>query len=166
MTYICKNHDFSDTEIYHLNKFRIHCNRIRQNRDIPSYEDYLYDLKSLSDFIAKYTGDRFPKTYKECLPHATRSITPADYAPDINIRITVSSWDKDFITGYTEDDNSVFVKIDYHKYAQNNDLDYIADLLAENTQLYLLKHEKSKKTGFFVRNKSFTNRTIYSRSLQ
>ena len=39
MTYICKNHDFSDTEIYHLNKFRIHCNRIRQNQDIPSYED-------------------------------------------------------------------------------------------------------------------------------
>lgn len=148
MTYICKNHDFSDTEIYHLNKFRIHCNRIRQNRDIPSYEDYLYDLKSLSDFIAKIYGRPIPENLKECLPHATRSIISADYAPDINIRITVSSWDKDFITGYTEDDNSVFVKIDYHKYAQNNDLDYIADLLAENTQLYLL-NTKIEKNGIF-----------------
>ena len=148
MTYICKNYDFSDTEIYHLNKFRIHCNRIRQNRDIPSYEDYLYDLKSLSDFIAKIYGRPIPENLKECLPHATRSITSADYAPDINIRITVSSWDKDFITGYTEDDNSVFVKIDYHKYAQNNDLDYITDLLAENTQLYLL-NTKIEKNGIF-----------------
>lgn len=148
MTYICKTCSFSSAEIYHLNTFRIHCNKVGRNDMTPTEDDYRYDVKILTDSIAKIYNQAVPDSLKETLPHSNRAITFSGYAPVFHIRVTVLSWDKQYITGYTEDDNSVSVKIDYHKYAQNNDLDYITNLLTDNSQLYLL-NTKIDENGIF-----------------
>ncbi len=138
MAYVCKNRDFSGIDIYRLNKFRIHCNKTRRNQYTPSDEEYLADLKTLTDFIARIYKKAVPERLKKDIPETIRIDGIPGNVSNKEIRITVSTWDKDFITGYTEGDNAVLVKVDYHKYAPNDDLSYLTDLLSENAQLYLL----------------------------
>ena len=148
MTYICKNRNFSNAEIYLLNTFRIHCNQVSRNQMTPTEDDYRYDVKTLSDSIAKIYNLPVPDSLKDTLPSSNRPVSVSHYTPNINLRVTVSTWDKNHITGYTEDNNSAFIKIDYHKYAHNNDLDYVTSLLTENSQLYLL-NTKIDENGVF-----------------
>ncbi|WP_455499085.1 AAA domain-containing protein [Coprobacter sp.] len=138
MAYICKECNFSDTEIYHLNTVRIHCNKVNRNDMTPTEEDLLYDIKALADSIAKIYNLSIPDNLKKILPVSNRAISIYNYTSNINLRVTVSTWDENYMTGYTEDENSALIKIDYRKYAHNNDLDYITNLLTENCQLYLL----------------------------
>ena len=140
MTYVCKDHDFSETELYRLNRFRVHCLEAMRNHESPEYRVFLYDVKALAQSAAHIYGEPVPDELAAKLPHrdAPVEFQSAFTGSRRNLRLVVDSWDEQMIQGYVEGDEAVLVRVDYHAQAVDEDLCYIRKLLEAGTQLFLL----------------------------
>lgn len=140
MTYVCKDHDFSETELYRLNRFRVHCLEAMRNHESPEYRVFLYDVKALAQSAAHIYGEPVPDELAAKLPHrdAPVEFQSAFTGAKRNLRLVVDSWDEQMIQGYVEGEEAVLVRVDYHAQAVDEDLCYIRKLLEAGTQLFLL----------------------------
>ena len=140
MTYVCKDHDFSETELYRLNRFRVHCLEAMRNHESPEYRVFLYDVKALAQSAAHIYGEPVPDELAAKLPHrdAPVEFQSAFTGARRNLRLVVDSWDEQMIQGYVEGEEAVLVRVDYHAQAVDEDLCYIRKLLEAGTQLFLL----------------------------
>ena len=140
MTYVCKDHDFSETELYRLNRFRVHCLEAMRNHESPEYRVFLYDVKALAQSAAHIYGEPVPDELAAKLPHrdAPVEFQSAFTGSRRNLRLVVDSWDEQMIQGYVEGEEAVLVRVDYHAQAVDEDLCYIRKLLEAGTQLFLL----------------------------
>ena len=140
MTYVCKDHDFSETELYRLNRFRVHCLEAMRNHESPEYRVFLYDVKALAQSAAHIYGEPVPDELAAKLPHrdAPVEFQSAFMGARRNLRLVVDSWDEQMIQGYVEGEEAVLVRVDYHAQAVDEDLCYIRKLLEAGTQLFLL----------------------------
>ena len=140
MTYVCKDHDFSETELYRLNRFRVHCLEAMRNHESPEYRVFLYDVKALVQSTAHIYGEPVPDELAAKLPHrdAPVEFQSAFTGARRNLRLVVDSWDEQMIQGYVEGEEAVLVRVDYHAQAVDEDLCYIRKLLEAGTQLFLL----------------------------
>lgn len=140
MTYVCKDHDFSETELYRLNRFRVHCLEAMRNHESPEYRVFLYDVKALAQSAAHIYGEPVPDELAAKLPHrdAPVEFQSAFTGAKRNLRLVVDSWDEQMIQGYVEGEEAVLIRVDYHAQAVDEDLCYIRKLLEAGTQLFLL----------------------------
>lgn len=140
MTYVCKDHNFSETELYRLNRFRVHCLEAMRNHESPEYRVFLYDVKALAQSAAHIYGEPVPDELAAKLPHrdAPVEFQSAFTSARRNLRLVVDSWDEQMIQGYVEGEEAVLVRVDYHAQAVDEDLCYIRKLLEAGTQLFLL----------------------------
>ena len=140
MTYVCKDHDFSETELYRLNRFRVHCLEAMRNHESPEYRVFLYDVKALAQSAAHIYGEPVPDELAAKLPHrdAPVEFQSAFTGAKRNLRLVVDLWDEQMIQGYVEGEEAVLVRVDYHAQAVDEDLCYIRKLLEAGTQLFLL----------------------------
>ena len=140
MTYVCKDHDFSETELYRLNRFRVHCLEAMRNHESPEYRVFLYDVKALAQSAAHIYGEPVPDELAAKLPHrdAPVEFQSAFTGARRNLRLVVDSWDEQMIQGYVEGEEAVLVRVEYHAQAVDEDLCYIRKLLEAGTQLFLL----------------------------
>ena len=141
MTYVCKDHGFSDVELCRLNRFRLHCLGVMRRHDVPGFPAFLYDVKSLASAAALIYGEEIPPALLSMLPEDD---APVDFRPlhkGANGRMVVDSWDGQYIYGYMEDEDAAKVRADYHARAVDEDLCYIPKILVKGSQLYLLDVE-------------------------
>ena len=96
MTYVCKDHDFSETELYRLNRFRVHCLEAMRNHESPEYRVFLYDVKALAQSAAHIYGEPVPDELAAKLPHrdAPVEFQSAFMGARRNLRLVVDSWDE------------------------------------------------------------------------
>ena len=138
MTRVCKDHGFSDAELYRLNRFRVHCLDVLRRHEAPDYLTFRYDVKALVHSISRWSAEEVPGALEDWFPTDDGSVDWQPPKTRENLRMVVDTWDDSFIYGYAEDEQLSRVQVDYHAQAENDDMAYLSQLLSPGSQLYLL----------------------------
>lgn len=138
--YLLKEFNATKELSYMINDFRTRINKINDYTDDALKKIYLYDLKTLSQFISLIYNTPVPQKLFNHFPKdkllRKRENNNIDY-----IRVIVHNWDNEYIYCISEEDRDKEIKIYYgaecgvYKYNWS----YISELLYENAQLNIIK---------------------------
>ena len=97
--FLCKRSRLSVRDRISVQDMRRHSNA----RDVPSREDWLYDIRALARFIAAVYQTDIPHELLTRIPAEPRPVTPAAHTNLRYVRCVVESWDEGHLYASTAD---------------------------------------------------------------
>ncbi|MBK6701467.1 MAG: AAA family ATPase [Saprospiraceae bacterium] len=140
LNYVCDKTKLDKIKTYQINSLRINANKVLHSEFSPTEEEYLQDLKALSNALSHF--------YEVNIPTELNSIFPkTDYFKSKQrqgkkyerIRVEVSSTDDDYIYAFDEENPTEEpIKIKYHIAGINDEFNETISKLWKGSQLNLI----------------------------
>ena len=140
LNYVCEKTKLDKQKTFQINSFRINANKVLHSDFKPTNEEYLKDLKSLSNAFSHF--------YNVSIPIELLSIFPKTdyYKPKQRqgkkygrVRVEVSSTDEDFIYAFDEENPTEEpIKIKHHVNGINEQFNSTISKLWKGSQLNLI----------------------------
>lgn len=148
LDYVCKKFHVKnvlETDVQNLRRRYRLGQMINENR-----KTFLYDLKTVTDFISCVFEQPAPESLLQLLPRAVSRISHKSVQEYYKcLRVLVKRWDDRYIYAVKDADGTTEICIDYRGGGIEDDLFYLKDLLEEGLLLNLLK-VKIDKQGHYV----------------
>ncbi len=140
LNYVCDNTKLDKRKTYQINSFRINANKVLHNDYSPSVDEYLQDLKALSNAISHFYSVPIPDELKAELPKVDY-FKPKERQgrKHDRIRVEVTATDSEYIYAYDEDNSTEEpIKIKHHIAGINEEFNQTVAELWKGCQLNLL----------------------------
>lgn len=140
LNYVCDKTKLDRKKTYQINSLRINANKVLHAEFSPSEEEYLQDLKALSNALSHFYGVSIPTELNAILPK-TDYFKPKQRQGKKHerIRVEVSSIDDDFIYAFDEENPTEEpIKIKHHIPGINEEFNQTISKLWKGCQLNLI----------------------------
>lgn len=140
LNYVCDKTKLDKRKTYQINSLRINANKVLHSDFSPTEEEYLQDLKALSNALSHFYEVNIPTELNSILP-TTDYFKPKQRQGNNHkrIRVEVSSIDDDFIYAFDEENPTEEpIKIKYHVAGINDEFNETVSKLWKGCQLNLI----------------------------
>ena len=141
LNYVCKKTKLPPRRTYQINTFRVNANNVLFAGFNPTEEDYLQDLKALSNAVSHFYAVPIPAYIADLLPEIELYIptTKIKGEKHARLRVEVVDYDEDYIYAFAEKMPTEHpVKIKYGVKKINEEFDETIPLLWADCQLNLI----------------------------
>jgi len=141
LNYVCDKFNLPGRKKYQINTFRIHANNVLHNGYLPTKEEYLQDIKSISLAISHFYSIPVPAALSEIFPQTDqiRSFERIKGNLHQRIRVEVISFDEQYIYVVDEDSPSeTSIKVKHHVAGINEEFNSLIKYLWKGAQLNLI----------------------------
>lgn len=140
LNYVCDKTKLDRRKTYQINTLRINANKVLHSNFSPTEEEYLQDLKALSNALSHFYTVKIPVELNSILPK-TEYYKPKQRQGKKyeRIRVEVSSTDDDFIYAFDEESPTEEpIKIKHHVSGINEEFNSTISKLWKGCQLNLI----------------------------
>jgi len=141
LNYVCDKYNLPGRKKYQINTFRIHANNVLHSGYIPTAEEYLQDIKSISLAISHFYSITVPQSLRKIFPQ-TDQIQSFERNKDNlhqRIRVETISFDEYYIYVIDEDSPSETpIKVKHHVAGINEEFNSLIKCLWKGAQLNLI----------------------------
>lgn len=138
LTYLVREYGVDHDLYRQINSFRSLCKDLQNADEEQMKIHFLYDAKSLADFIASVTGIGTPPSLSDALPRTVKR-WKANIAPTSYMRVCVEDWNDDIITASADNAEEGTIRINYTAKNHLGDWSYIRGLIKKGTQLNIVR---------------------------
>ena len=124
---------------YAMNQFRTRIGILQSQTSERQSQNLLQDVRLLATFVSCVYKQSIPTELDELLPQTQYEFHHREETEADEIRVSVSSWDEQFIYAEKSNENGKELKICYAYTSETGDLSTIGRLLSKNTQLNLVR---------------------------
>ena len=140
LNYVCEKTKLDKRKTFQINSFRINANKVLHSDFKPTSEEYLQDLKALSNALSHFYSVTIPPELLSILPktdyYKPKQRQGKKYG---RIRVEVSSIDDDFIYAFDEENPTEEpIKIKHHVNGINEEFNSTISKLWKGSQLNLI----------------------------
>jgi superfamily I DNA and/or RNA helicase len=151
LNYVCDKTKLDKRKTYQINSLRINANKVLHSEFSPTQEEYLQDLKALSNALSHFYEVNIPTELNSILPK-TDYFKPKQRQSKKyeRIRVEVSSIDHDFIYAFDEENPTEEpIKIKYHIAGINEEFNETVSKLWKGCQLNLISVTVDDNATYF-----------------
>ncbi len=140
LNYVCDKNKLDKRKTFQINSFRINANKVLHSDFKPTTEEYLQDIKALSNALNHFYNVAIPTEILSILPktdyYKSKQRQGKEYS---KIRVEVSSTDDKYIYAFAEEyPTEEPIKIKHHAYGINEEFNSTISKLWKGSQLNLI----------------------------
>jgi len=138
LTYLVREYGVNHDLYRQINSFRSLCKNLQGADEAQMKVHFLYDAKSLAEFISAVTGISIPQSLEDALPRTVKK-WKAHISPTSYIRVCVEEWDDNIIVASADNEDEGIMRINYTASNHFGDWSYIRGLLHKGAQLNIVR---------------------------
>src|SRR5579863_2358159 len=140
LNYVCDKKNLDKRKKFQINTLRVNANNVLHSNFKPSNEEYLQDLKTLSNVLSHFYNIKIPSELNSVLPKTEYNRTKRTQGKKYNrIRVEFFSKDNEFIYAFDEESPTEEpIKIKYNIYGINEEFNSTIPKLLKGRQLNLV----------------------------
>lgn len=139
LDFLVKEYHVPKQVYYAMNQFRARIGTLHGQPSDRLAQYLLHDVRLLATFVSCVYKQSIPKELDELLPQTQQEFHFKEETEADEIRVSVTSWDDQFIIAERADENGKELKICYAYSTDAGDLTPIEKLLSKNTTLNLVR---------------------------